>query len=130
MGRLRPKPSPRPRIVLADDDAQVRKLFARKLESEGYEVIEAHTGKKALDSVRTGGCNLLILDLSMPGMDGFDVLRALHSEMPDLKVIVISGYMHGALLEAASFLGAMETLEKPTTPQLLADTVRRLLAEH
>jgi len=117
------------RILIADDDRQVRRLFAETLISEGYEVLEAPTGKKALDTLRSTVCDILILDLSMPDQDGFDVLRELRYEMPELKIVVISGYMQGAFLEAASFLGAMETLGKPTTPKILAETVRRILAQ-
>ena len=117
-----------PRILVADDDPQVLRFFVRILRTAGYEVVEAKDGKQALARLRTTPCSLLILDLSMPEMDGFDVLRVLHSEMPEMKVIAVSGYKEGALLPASSFLGAMETLHKPMTSQQLIDTVERLLA--
>src|SRR4051812_2787301 len=117
------------RIVVADDDEQVRKLFGKSLRSRGYNVIEAADGREAMRTLRQNVCDLLVLDLAMPDMDGFEVLRALHEEMPDLKVIATSGYMKGAFLEAAHFLGAMETLSKPLSPVQLIDSVGRLLAE-
>jgi CheY-like chemotaxis protein len=119
----------RPRILLADDDSQVRKLFARNLVSQGYHVDEASDGKEALASLRAAKYDLLILDLSMPEADGFEVLRVLNTEMRDIKVLAISGYMDGAFLAAASFLGAMETLQKPAALDALGRAVKRLLAE-
>src|SRR5947209_611255 len=89
------------RILVADDDPQVRKLFARKLRSAGYSVTEAKTGDETLATLRHSRFRLVVLDLDMPGTDGFEVLKTARTEWPHLRVLVVSGFMKGALLEAA-----------------------------
>ena len=118
-----------PRILVADDDPQVCGLFARQLRSAGYRVSEAHSGAQALSLLRNAPFQLLVLDLKMPDMDGFDVLKIVRSEFSHLQVLVISGYLHGALLEAAECLGARLTLDKASAPGLLVETTRKLLGD-
>lgn len=113
---------------MADDESQVVKLFARKLRMAGYEVLGVSSGNAAMSALRSVTFDLLILDLDMPDIDGFDVLKTIRTEMPDLPVLVVSGYIQGALLEAATCLGAVATLSKVTAPESLVDTVRELLA--
>jgi CheY-like chemotaxis protein len=117
------------RILVADDDLQVRKLFTRKLKSAGYDVSEAGTGQQALATLRSTRFQVLVLDLDMPDTDGFSVLKAVRSEMPHLRVLVISGYMQGQLLEAAEWFGAGATIGKANAPDLLVETVHRLLGD-
>ena len=78
----------------------------------------------AIEKIRSA---LMILDLSMYEMDGFDVLRAVRSKHPELKIIVVSGFLHGKALESAKFLGADATLDKDLTAELLLPMVRDLL---
>ena len=117
------------RILVADDDAQVRKVFARKLRSAGYGVSEAKTGEEALTLLRAMRFRLLVLDLDMPDIDGFQVLKMVRGEFPHIQILVVSGYLSGALLEAASYFGAARTLQKPTSPQLLVETARIMLGD-
>jgi CheY-like chemotaxis protein len=117
------------RILIADDEPQIRKLFARKLRNAGYSVSEAKTGAEALILLRGIRFRLLLLDLDMPDTDGFEVLKTVRSEFPHVPVLVISGYMQGALLKAAECFGAVWTLEKAAAPQLLVPTVRKLLGD-
>jgi CheY-like chemotaxis protein len=118
-----------PRILVVDDDPQVRRLFARKLRSAGYSVSEAQSGRQALDVLRGSRFDLLVLDLEMPDTDGFEVLKSMRSEQPHLRVLVISGYMQGGLLKAAEWFGATATIDKVTALQSLVETARRLLGE-
>jgi len=71
--------------------------------------------------------DLLIIDLNMPEPDGFDLLRIEHARFPYLRIIVISGYLEGALLEAAKIFGAVATLQKPVSPTDLVNEVREVL---
>src|SRR5436190_13011533 len=64
-------------ILVADDDAAIREVIKTLLEDEGYQVSEAATGQEALDGLKAGTFNLLILDMRMPGMTGLDVLQKL-----------------------------------------------------
>ena len=72
--------------------------------------------------------DVIILDLNMPEMDGFEVLTFARSEVPDLKIIVVSGFMQGTMLKAAKLFGAIDTLDKPIRNDLLLSTVRSVLA--
>ena len=65
----------------------------------------------------------------MPDTDGFEILQMVRTQMRDLKVLVISGFMQGTLLRAAELVGANATLDKPSTPERLAQAVGKLLAK-
>jgi DNA-binding NarL/FixJ family response regulator len=65
----------------------------------------------------------MILDLSMPDLDGFDVLRAVRSKQPELKIVAVSGFLHGKMLEPAKSLGADATLDKKLAASVLVPMV-------
>jgi CheY-like chemotaxis protein len=116
------------RILIVDDDRAVLKFFQAALEGGGYEVTATSSGRQALKLLQTQAPDLLILDLNMPEPDGFDVLKSERAKYPDLRILVISGYLQGALLEAAKIFGAVATLQKPVSQQLLLSTVGEILA--
>jgi DNA-binding NtrC family response regulator len=114
-------------IVIVDDDHQVVQCLKKTLESNGYAVKATTSGRHAIAIVEEDRPDLLIMDLNMPSPDGFELLKAERSRFPGLRILVISGYMGGALLEAASILGATATLEKPVSAEALVETVRDVL---
>jgi CheY-like chemotaxis protein len=114
-------------ILLVDDDRQVVRYLKKALEQAGYDVTATTSGKQALAIIKAHMPDLLILDLQMPEPDGFDLLKAERSKFPYLRILVISGYLHGALLEAAKIFGAIATLEKPVTAEALVGKVREVL---
>jgi DNA-binding NtrC family response regulator len=128
MKQRRPEPGG-VKILVVDDDRQVRELFAMWLELAGYGVSQAKSGREALKSLRRERFDILVLDLEMPDMDGFDVLKTTRSEFADLKVLVVSGYLEGALLKAAECLGAAASLNKTHASDSLVKMVRRLVGE-
>ena len=115
------------RILLVDDDRQVVRYLKKVLEENGYTVSATTSGKRALAYIEERIPDLLILDLNMPAPDGFDVLKSKRPRFPYLRILVISGYLHGALLEAAKIFGAIATLEKPVTAEALVGKVREVL---
>jgi CheY-like chemotaxis protein len=116
-------------ILIVDDNPADRKLFRRILEGAGYSVVEGSSGKEALAAVEKTSFELLILDLSMPDTDGFEVLRAVRSKQPELKIVVVSGFMLGKLLAPAKSLGADATLDKNLAIDSLLPMVRNLLKD-
>jgi CheY-like chemotaxis protein len=117
-----------PAILVVDDDSQVRTLCRRVLEETGYFATEARDGRDALRAIGSTFFEAMVVDLSMPDMDGFEVLRIARAEFPRMKVIIMSGFMSGALLSAARLLGASATLDKPFNSEILLSVVCQVLS--
>jgi CheY-like chemotaxis protein len=116
------------RILVIDDDPQTLKLFARILTRGGYEVHTVESGQECLGLLDAAEpFDLLVLDLSMPAPDGFEVLKEVRAQHPGLRTLVVSGFMGGALLTASELLGATATLNKAEAPGLLLRLVNHLL---
>jgi CheY-like chemotaxis protein len=113
--------------VLVDDDRQVVAYLKEALEEGGFTATATTSGIEALTIIRERVPDLLILDLNMPEPDGFELLKLARSQFPNLKILAISGYLHGALLRAAEMFGAIATLEKPFEPESLCGKVREIL---
>jgi DNA-binding response OmpR family regulator len=116
-----------PRVLVADDDPQMRRLVRSVLEREGFEIIEAGDGH-ALEAIERGGVSLVILDLDMPRLDGFGVLDELRAQVrtASLPVIVLTA-QHGESEEKALDLGAQDYLTKPVQTRSLTARVRAVL---
>jgi NtrC-family two-component system sensor histidine kinase KinB len=121
-------PTGKPVVLVADDDPMVGEVVGRFLSAAEFEVELVHDGLEAMNRVTSLKPALLVLDLSMPGMDGYEVLGQLRSDPAtrDLPVLVLSGWEE-ARAERAMTLGANEFLTKPFSGKVLADVVRRLL---
>jgi DNA-binding response OmpR family regulator len=117
------------RILIVEDEPNVRLVFRISLESVGYVVDEVEDGEKALDRLRTSEADLILLDLQMPGMGGIEVLRRLRDTGNDVPVVIITAHGNIPDTVAAMKLGAIDFLSKPLTPERLrtvvADVVRR-----
>jgi len=122
---------PRPRIVLADDELNLRKVLGAILLRDGYEVLEARDGEEALKLVGDNpGIAALITDLRMPRLDGMGLLRRIVAEHPDVPVIMITA--HGSVDSAveAVKLGAFDYLEKPFEQTQIQQVVAKALKQH
>jgi len=117
----------KPRILVADDEADIRTSLKRILEYEGMETIEAASGPEALQKVQDNDPHAVLLDIKMPIMDGMEVLAELAKTHPDLPVVMISG--HGTIATAveATKLGAFFFLEKPLESDSVLLMLRRAL---
>ena len=113
-------------ILLVDDDDQIRRLFRRKLEVGGFEVVEASSVDQALRRLGESEFDLIVLDLSMPSGDGYDLLIHLRKHDLAIPTIVVSG-MPQATLEAAKLMGASRTLNKFSAIHGLVPAVRAVL---
>jgi len=117
------------RVVLADDVPSLRRLFRIVLEETGhYEVVgEANDGAEALRVVASTQPDLVLLDLSMPRMDGLEAIRPLLAAAPDCAIVVLSGFEARRLAGPAIELGALGYIEKGATPEELVTALSSLL---
>ena len=113
-------------ILIADDDQDIRELLRLYLESEGYRVREAVDGAEALGAVKAGGIDLVLLDIMMPRIDGYQVLRRLR-ETSALPVIMVSAKGQDPDKIIGLDLGADDYLTKPFNPLEALARVRSCL---
>ena len=118
------------RILLIDDESEIRKLFIKKLAGRGYEIIEAYDGKEGIKLYHETRPDLVITDLVMPEKEGIETITELKREFPDVKIIAISGggrNVPDAYLQLAKNLGAERTFTKPIDWPELIKTIGELL---
>ena len=115
------------RVLVIDDEPIVAGLIAEGLRNEGYEeVLIANSGAEGLQVIEQSPPDAVFLDITMPGMDGVEVLRRIRERSSDLPVIILSGWGTERQIEAARDLGVMDVLQKPTPLKNLAQTLARL----
>ena len=116
------------RVLVADDELNMRRVLEAMLRREGYEVITAANGVEAMGGMGTkGGVHTVITDLKMPGLDGMGLLKRLSAEYPDVPVVMITA--HGSVESAveAVKLGAFDYLEKPFEQEQIRQVVAKAL---
>ena len=131
MDRATEREGPMAKILIAEDDSDLRLLVSLKLESSGHEVVSVEDGSAAANSCRELRPDLVILDLMMPGMSGLEVCRYIRSD-PELKatpVILLTARAQASDIEAGKAAGVDEYLTKPFSPRELAVRVASLLGE-
>lgn len=118
-----------PRILIADDDEGLRRLLRLVLCREGYEVIEAADGAETLARAYDSHPTLVLLDVMMPDMDGYDVCRRLRSDLRThrLPIVFISAIDDIKQRNELLKLGADDCIRKPIGPRELVSRVREVL---
>lgn len=113
-------------LLLVEDEAIVRHSFAQLLRTQGHEVIEAANGTEALALLNHWRVNLVITDLSLPNLNGLNLISLIRARWPRMPIILISGYLSQ---DAGNIIldGVADFLQKPIRPSALVATVRRLL---
>lgn len=116
-------------ILIVDDRASSRELLRLVLERAGYAVVEAEDGQAALNNARARTPDLILLDLQMPVLDGYQVLAALRSEprFEKLPVLALTASAMQGDRERILAAGFTDYLAKPAGPEILRATVARLL---
>lgn len=117
-------------ILFADDDEDIRTVFGMSLERY-YRVLEAATGTSALELTRRERPDLVVLDWTMPGSSGIEILTALREDplTAALPVILLTGKEEETDRARAASLGAYAYLVKPVSPPQLLKTIRKALGE-
>ena len=118
------------RILVADDDVDIRELVEFKLSTLGHEIVAVRDGAAAVDACREHKPDLAVLDVMMPGMSGLDAIRVIRSDpaMTGIPVILLTARAQETDVETGFDSGADDYITKPFSPRELASRVQALLA--
>jgi len=116
-------------ILVMDDDLLALESLENYLKQAGYGVVSASSAREAVEQARENPCDVALLDMKMPEMDGFQVAAMLRQLQPDLRVIIFTGYASLETEARAAQLDFYEYLPKSNWYDLLLPTVERVLSE-
>jgi excisionase family DNA binding protein len=114
-------------VLVVDDEEAIRDLMVAALGSKTREVLTAGTGEEAVEIAKRTDLDLVLLDLSMPGMSGADTFRELHTLRPELPVIIVTAYPDGELMAKALEIGPFTMISKPVDIAQIQKTVDRIV---
>ncbi|HYR02593.1 MAG TPA: sigma-54 dependent transcriptional regulator, partial [Syntrophobacteria bacterium] len=117
-------------ILIVDDEKNYLIVLEALLSDVGYEVLTADDAGKGLEMVRSHDLDLVITDMRMPGMDGMDFLAQLHSQQPELPVIMMTAYATVEKAVEAMKRGAFDYITKPFKNEELKLTIRKAIEMH
>ena len=118
------------RILIIDDDQQIRVALRQLLQSAGHEVEEAINGEEGIACYRGQAADLVILDLMMPGINGLEVITTLQKDFPGVRIVTLSAAHQlgrANLLAASVLMGALRSIPKPFVPEDLMRVIEELL---
>ena len=115
------------RILVVDDEEALRTVLSSELEGEGYQVASAGDGQEAINVLTSKEFDLILLDIKMPNVDGFEVLKFVKERHPKTKVIMLTGFADLKNAIESKKLGAEDFVSKPYDLVDLLTTVERVL---
>jgi len=115
-------------ILVVDDEAIIHQSCGRILREEGYEVDAAMSGQEALQKLKEKSYAVVLSDIKMPGMDGVQTLERMKQQVPDITVVMFTGFSSVETARSSMKLGAFDYLPKPFTPDELLAAVKKALA--
>ena len=113
-------------ILIIEDDQKVALGLAIRMKSAGYEAIMAHDALSGVRSAIRNRPDLVLLDISMPGKSGLDIVSDVKEEFPDLAILILSMYNDEWVIRLALEKGVSSYLSKGVSPKILIDTIRKL----
>lgn len=124
-----PSQEPRsPTVLVVEDQEQVLRVTERALTRSGFKVLATDSSEEALTLLDAGeAVDVLLSDVVMPKVSGLELARRARELRPDLKIVFMSGYSGGPLIDQLRELGGVTTLEKPFRPSDLVARVRQVL---
>ncbi|MGY8803313.1 MAG: response regulator, partial [bacterium] len=115
------------RILVVEDDEQVRKMLIRSLQAKGYEVLDASHAKDALVLAQQPQIDLLVTDVIMPGLNGRELAAKVAELHPKIAVLYVSGYSDDVLTQKGILDDGLKLLKKPFQLDVLTKLIRELL---
>jgi len=119
-----------PRILVIDDQSDVRAMISIVLRINHFEIVEAASGAAALKEFENSRFDLVIVDIFLQGINGFDVITMMRERVPDLPVVAISGMTTLDFLTESLELSNVVCLQKPFRPNELMAAIERVRAKH
>lgn len=115
-------------ILIVDDDVNLLRIFSRVLEKSGFHVDTCDNGDDAMTLASSRMFDLVIMDISMPGISGLEAVRTINYSNPNQKIVIFSAYTTDqAMKEELKALNVVDILQKPLSPAQLSDRVRELI---
>ena len=123
--------SEKKKILLADDEEDIKAVVQLFLESKGYEVITAFDGLSAIDMAQAEKPDLILLDVMMPVVNGYEVCTRLKADEAtrDIPIVMLSAMAQSESVDKGLSAGAVDYIVKPFDPARLEEVVRRILSE-
>ena len=121
--------SRRPRVLLVDDYPDAREMYSEYLQYSGFEVIEAGNGVEALERALDSAPDIILMDLSLPVMDGWEATRRLKANKAtaDIPIVALTGHALAGILEGAKKAGCDAFVTKPCLPEDLVKEIQKVL---
>src|ERR1700719_1054122 len=119
----------RPRVLVVDDYPDAREMYSEYLEFSGFDVIEAANGMEALQRAADATPDIILMDLSLPVMDGWVATRRLKADVrtASIPVVALTGHALAGISEGAKKAGCDAFITKPCLPEDLVKEIRRML---
>jgi two-component system cell cycle response regulator DivK len=123
------KKDDRPRVLLVDDYPDAREMYAEYLEFSGFEVVEAENGMEALQRAVEASPDIILMDLSLPVMDGWEATRRLKADKrtAQIPVVALTGHALAGISEGAKKAGCDAFVTKPCLPEDLVKEIKKIL---
>jgi two-component system, chemotaxis family, chemotaxis protein CheY len=122
------------RVLVVDDEAQVRKPISIMLAKDGYEVVEAQDGEEAIEALQSGDNPLMVdtvlCDIRMPNINGKEAIAYFRSQFPGVPIVVMTGYPDVELAVSLMRQGVRDYLIKPVTKEELLSVIRKSVDQH
>lgn len=121
----------RPCVLLVDDYSDAREMYSEYLEFSGFDVVEASNGMEALERANDHAPDIILMDLSLPVMDGWETTRRLKADTKTagIPVVALTGHALAAVFEGAREAGCDAFVTKPCLPEDLVKEIRKMLAQ-
>jgi DNA-binding NtrC family response regulator len=116
-------------ILVVDDEEALRTVLSSELSGEGYQVDSASDGDEAISTIQSKKFDLVLLDIKMPKVDGFEVLKFIKKNSPEMKVIMLTAFADLKNAIESKKLGAEDFISKPYDLVDLLTTIERVLSE-
>jgi CheY-like chemotaxis protein len=111
-------------VLLVDDDEDLMEIVSERLKNRGMNVDTVDNAEEALLWMTKKHYDAIVLDFLMPGMDGFETIRTIRNQQPDIRILLVTGQMPADDGRKAIQMGADVVLEKPADLEVLAKSIR------